>query len=334
MALSNNDILDAATLEYQIEMDRGLSLGEQLYPFMPLVKPIRPEQRIDSPVSNKVTLIWSEPDIRLKKDTGEVSYKSLPLRERSIEVEKYVDGIAEDLHRLRLRLVRAEYAKQVQVWAANGVRFTQFEQAWDRLLQGNTATYGLTEDGQFMFDTDHPGKTKDGADTTFANLYALSLGEANLNTVIQAMQQYRTITGLPVGNVWRSSSMMFPQSSREQVSPANAASFHLFVGPTLANTAHDLARMAVDNPSKFAGSFTWSTIAQLDGSHANRWFVMWLDPQRRPLSFIDDGAALIVRDGYDTEPGRTKGRAEWILRAVWGFSYDRWDVISMSTGAP
>jgi hypothetical protein len=335
MALSDQEILDAATLEYQIELDRGLSLGEAEYPLEPIVRKIRPDQRIDSPVGNKVTIIFSEPDIELKKDTGEVPFRSLPLKERSLEVEPYVDGIAEFLRHLRQPLVRQHYAEYVNNWAGaeGGVRWTQYRQGWERLLRGNTATYGLAHDGQLFFDTDHPAATKDGTPTTYQNLFALALSEANLKTVIEAMLEFRTQAGLPYGNAWKSATMMTPQQSRETVAAMPRPSFHLFVGPSNAVAAHELARMSVDNPSKFAGSFTFSTISEISGSDAARWFVQFLDPRRKPLNFIDDGATLDVKDGYSTEPGRLKARAEWVLRAIWAFCYDRPDVISMSTGA-
>lgn len=333
--LTDSEILEQATIDYQFELDRGLSLGEENYPKEMVVRRIAPDQMFESPVNNTVTLIYHEPDIELKRDKGEVPFKSLKLRERSIVVEKYVDGISEDLFKLRQPAVRAQYAQYAADWAGSegGVRWTQYKQAWDRLLNGDAATYGLADDGQPFFDASHPGRDKDGADTTFQNLFALAFNEVNLNTVLTEMMEFRTITGLPRGNVWKSVTMMDPQSSREGTSPAQSASFHVFVGPANATAAHDLAKMATSAPSKFAGSFTWSTISELTGSAANYWFVMFLDPRRKPLNFIESGAVLIVKDGYDTEPGRLHGRAEWILRAAWGFTYDRWDVISMSTGA-
>lgn len=334
MSLSDFEIVEASTIEYQVELDRGLDVGEKKYPFLDVVKKIRPDQVIESPASDIVKITWSEPDIELKEDTGEVNFKSLPMKERSLEVKQYIDGIAETIRRLRMPVVRQHYADYIAKWAgeAGGIRWTQFRQAWDRLLNGDTLKYGACYDGQPQFDANHPGADENRNPKLYRNLFDAVLDVAGLELVVTEMMEYRNEFGLPFGNSWKSSSAMTPQTSREQVSPAIEPSFHLYVGPKLATQAAQLARMAVDNPSLFAGTFTWSVVSEITGSFADYWFIRFFDERRKPLNFIDSGSTLIGRNGYETEPGRLRGRAEWVLRAAWGYTYDRWDVMAMSRG--
>ncbi len=330
-SLADFEVVEAATVEFDLELDRGYELGEAAHPFRHIVRNIRPDQVLESPVNNQVTMIYCEPDIELKKDTGEVNFKALPLKDRSITVQKYIDGIAEEIHKLRQPIVRQKYNAYINTWAGHsgGVRWTQFRQAWDYMTAGDTLKYGAASDGQPFFDENHPGADKDRNPATYSNLFALPLNDNSVDIITRSMLEYRNIFGLPYGNMWRSYTANAVQTDRGQVSGARP-SFHLSVGPALASQAHDLARFAVENPGKFAGSFTWETISELSGEHENVWFLRFLDERRAPLNFIDSGAQLIVRNGYDTEPGRLRGRTEWILRAAWGFTYDRWDCISMS----
>ncbi len=332
--LSDYEVVEAATVEYSIELDRGLLDGAKKYKVDDVVRPLTPTQVIDDPVNNTVRLIYPVPDITLKEDTGEVKFKSLALRQRELVVRKFVDGIAEEIHKLRQPVIRQVYADHVAAWAGDegGVRWTQYLDVWDRLVSGNTLKYGAADDGQPMFDANHPGGDKDGNPVLYSNLFDFALSENAVAIVMRAMQDYRTTSGLPYGNLWQSSTAMTPQNDRNVVTPALTPSFHLYVGSKLSTEAARLAQMAKDNPSVFAGTFTWSTVPQLAGAHADYWFIKFIDERRRPLDFIDSGAVLISREGYDTEPGRLKGRAEWVLRAAWGLTYNRWDVMAMSTG--
>jgi hypothetical protein len=329
MAFTNKQILDAATIRWVADFQAGMAegLARKAANLDRLASTVEGATVITDPLSKESRIVFKEHDPRLFPDEGQVTFTDQPIREISVKAEHFQKGWAEDLENLRMPLYLDLHGQTASMSGMDVMR-EKYRTLWQRLLEGDTATYGTAYDGQFMFDTDHPGALADGTSTTYANLFDLALSETNLATVVTTMLDYRNVFGAEYGNEIETGEMMNPQGSRDerQVLPPT---FHLYVGNKNWKTAQDLAAMAKSDPSAFAGNFTFSTEPFITGADDDYWFVQFYDPRRRPIAHIDGGSTLIPSVGYDTEAGRLARRAEWVVRATWGHSYKDWHCMAM-----
>lgn len=326
MALTNYQIIEGATLNWQADLDAGIAEGKLENDFSMLVRPMAGVQSITDPISRKTTLVWFDQDGELDEDNGQVVFRNLPTQRQEMEIKPYSKGYEEELPKLREPLVLDMYSRQAGSLGVD-IAYTQYRTCWKFLREGDTATRGLAFDGQFFFDTDHPGATEAGVATTYSNLHDLSLSEVNLTTVIDAMSEFRNPFGVPWGNRWKSSTQQ-PQTDRN--TRAATPTFHLYVGPANQTVAQSLANMAQENPGKYAGTFTWSVEHALSGAYDGYWFVQFNSTRRKPLCFLDAGSVVLPSVGPDTEQGRIYNKAQWVVRAEFGVCFDQWHCISMA----
>jgi Mu-like prophage major head subunit gpT len=330
MSLSNQSIVEGATVRWRTDFERGMleSEGQDAIPWRDNVQVVDEVQTIFDPVASEHRIIWAESDPEFRKNTGQVQFESFVARSVAVKAEMFNKGLRAEIETLRTEPILQMYGSVVAGWGS-GLVLTQRRDFYRHLLRGDTAEYGLAYDGQTFFDTDHPGKNSAGAIVSQANLFDLALNETNLRAVVTAAVQYRNEQGLSFGNKWRTSQMTTPMTSRDS-RPAVTPSFHLYVGAANAGVAANLSNLATDNPSSFAGTFTWEQIDMIEGAFANYWFLKFYNPViRRPMLFLGHGAAFDAKVGPDTEPGRLRGEAEWTAWAAWGLAYNEWASIVM-----
>jgi hypothetical protein len=145
------------------------------------------------------------------------------------------------------------------------------------------------------------------------------------------MVEYRTRSGRLYGNRWKSSTQM-PMTDRDS-RPSPGAAFHLMVGPSLMTTASELANMAKADPSSFAGTFDWGLYPELTGDYANDWIIKFHSTKRKPIAFVDGGSAMAMIHGQNSERSMLYDVGEWIVRADFGYAYDKWHCAALSRPA-
>lgn len=326
MAVTNQEVLDAALVLFQTDLDAGVAEGLTEHNFESYVRRVEPNKVYTDPVSQERKLIWFDEDGELDEDNGDVRFHDNPAQQQSMVIKPYSKGYRETMQRLREPMIREAHARRMQRTGTR-ITYTQYKAVWDRLNLGDTSAYGLAHDGQFFFDTDHPGVDASGTATTFSNDYALALSAANLKTIIDAMSEFRNPFGIPWGNQWKSATMM-PQESLEMRKAT--PSFHIAVGPKNQTLVADIANMALASPSIFGGTFSWSVEAPISGDYDDDWFVMFNSSRRRPLLFIDAGSYIDEKSDPGSEPGRLKNEAQWVVRSEFGLAYGEWHCIARS----
>lgn len=232
----------------------------------------------------------------------------------SRKVEQAID----DRQTNAINLLKAE---ELAVVRASGPRERHFD-AWNRLLVGNTSQFGLAWDGQNFFDTDHPGPNGTTQSNLEAGLYPLN--ETNLDAALQKMTQYLRQDGSEYDNTVTASSDMMPESNRNE-RQVGAPSFHLFVGTNLQSTARELARVSLENPTKFGGMFTFSVAKAINRSATpNAWFIWFRHGVLRPLMYVTwpswDGSQVNLDQKL----------FEFYRHEQWGFTYGEWWLMFMA----
>ncbi len=269
------------------------------------------------PLAGETYIVWSERGEHFREYDGSLVYNKGEVRKVRVDLTMWTDNMAEDIRNLRQPMTRQLRGQDARQMAFDLVEH-QRKHVWRMLRKGDTADYGMAYDGQFFFDTDHPGKTADGADTTFANLFAATpFSTANLKSTIQSMIRMRTQVGRPSGNRWVAG----------QQNPTIA----LYYAKSIAGTVAETLQQNTDSPTVFAGTVVPHEIDMLDGNYDGYWFLRFFHPDNRKpaLLKVDGGAQLILVNGYDSEPGRIHHRAEWNGKAEWGMSYGHYDSMCM-----
>lgn len=149
-------------------------------------------------VLDQVNWYWSSINGRMTKDKGQRTFHTATIHTMALTTERYRDGFrvdADDWLKPGIGDMMRNSVEDMGRWPANE-RVYVFH---DFLLQGHTAAYGTTYDGQELFGT-HPGKTVYGASTTYTNNFNLALTEANFITVRAAMRKYRPFTATHAPN--------------------------------------------------------------------------------------------------------------------------------------
>jgi len=307
LSVADYQLVEGATHRFIVEFNTAL--GENAG-WRDLVRMVEQARTYMDPRTGKLTILWSESDPEMQRDDGEVIFEALKMRGIELVTDQYVKGFSETLPRLRLPAVRETVAEHVR-GMGQAVEISQGRMVWRILVVGDTTQHGLCYDNQPFFHTDHPGKNSFGQVISQSNLFdGMPLNADNLETVIQRMITYRTADGRKVGNRWDSGQ--------------DKPSFILHHGAALSKTARKLATKNELDPNIFAGTFIPRLVDSLEGPYAEHWYPQFIHDDAKPVAMVDEGAVLIPTIGADTEPGRRHNRAEWIARAGWGMTYDKW----------
>jgi len=268
--------------------------------------------------AQEAELTWQDVQKRMAEHRGTTEAGNPIVRQTKVKLVDYSRKAVQDYNsRDTLNISRLK-GEEIATYRA-AVPYESHYQAWDRFIQGQTALYGTSYDGQNFFDTAHVGP---GA-TTYSNYTSglLDLDETNLDTVLTTLKGYRKENGDTWANRIMSTVDMMPETNRDERNNG-APSFHIFCGSALESKARELARVSTSNPSKFAGQFTVSVVFPIDESaEPNSWYV-WLPREGMlPLFFGDWGTWDI------SELDADKKEFLFYVHARFGFGYGWWHVM-------
>lgn len=316
------------TRRFRVELNRRVQatpLGET--PWSEISENVTESAQESEFKDDTYVITWRERERRLQLDKGNLpASKDLALG-FEIGIQRY--GKRVSIGRRQL-FSRQEGASKRQEVAEMGddIQFSQREDFWDRLLLGDTNTYGLAYDGTTFFSDSHPGRTRDGSVLVQSNLDVtnLALNEPNLQAALTQLESYKDNFGVNFrpDPILLATQSRAPMTSREE-QPSPGVQFVLFVGRNNRGAAHNLAKMATSDPQQFAGTFRYEVIDRISdapGAMANSWFV-WR-PGFSPLAHVMEVPEFDV-SGPGSKSWNDDYRAEWFIRVHWGFGYWYWN---------
>lgn len=275
---------------------------------------------------DRYVLVWDETDERLQRDNGELQAVPPTARSVIIDVYRYGKKVSIERRSLHRRLEGSSALRDVERFG-DKISYTQREDFWDHIIAGDTSQYGLAYDGQTMFSDSHSGNDRQGQSLLQSNLNTtnLALDQAGLALAIDQLQGFRDDYGVYFNPdpILAATQSRAPLTSRNE-QPSPGVQFILFVGRANQKAAHDLAKMATENPGAFAGTFRYEVINQiseLPGNGALSWFV-WR-PGFHPIAYIVEPPEIDV-SGPGSKSWNEHYRAEWFLRTHWGMAYYHW----------
>jgi hypothetical protein len=188
MSVAHQQRVDEIRRSWRAEFERGrqMSLGGPDWR-----RYTRPVEAPDGALYDKLQMYWPTIDGRMTRDKGLRTFHTPQIFTHSIESQLYRDGLrvnADEWLKNGIGDVYREAFLAMGMWPENERIFT----FWDILLQGTTAAYGTTYDGQELFG-EHPGFTIHGVPTTYENNFTLALTKDNFIAVREAMRRFRSM---------------------------------------------------------------------------------------------------------------------------------------------
>lgn len=176
--------LDNAYISFRTDYAKGLELAKPLYPSLATV--------VNDP-AERVEYKWLGSWPMARKWLGDRIVKKLSAHTYGITVEDWEASIEvpyNDIQRDRLGVWSMPFQELGRVGEDE-----YDELIFQLLINGTGATYGLSFDGQYFFDTDH----QVGSEAAWSNTGTLALDETNLNARYEAMCSRLSDVDRPLG---------------------------------------------------------------------------------------------------------------------------------------
>ena len=250
----------------------------------------------------KHIVAWTGRPRQVSEDTGEVTFGETKRFKIEITSKRYIDGASKDLEDLKEPQGQIDIEQSISDIASD-MQDHPGKLAW-ALLNAGDSTLGY--DGQPFFDANHPVLDVSGKATTQQNLFLnMELNAANLDSVVQAMKAYRDLVGRKAGNMLTGDTW-----------------FTIYVRPGA--VAYDTAvSLNTPHPTEqrpYAGKIA---IKEADEVIGEEWYVRF-SGDKAPILRVAGEKHMSEATGWESEPGRKHGRAEWVCRQRIGVALGHW----------